>query len=185
MSYKQSFIAVAATIALTAAIAMPMPANAADATEILSEAAHAQTVAKKDIKGSTDVLAKSAGYLVFPEVYEAGVGIGGEFGEGVLMVDNQPHSYYNMASASWGFKLGAQKKAVFISFTTEDSLNEFINSKGWEIGADASIAILKAGTEGSINSTVTNKPVVAFVTDQKGLMYDVSLEGTKITRIKK
>lgn len=185
MSLLKKITASTLAIAATVAITLPVQADAASANEILNEAAHARTEAKMDIQGSTDLLEKSVGYLVFPEVYEGGIGIGGEYGEGVLMVNNKAHSYYNMVSASYGLKLGAQKKSVFIAFTEQNALDEFINSNGWEIGADASVVLLNAGTEGSINTSVTNQPVVAFVTDQEGLMYDLSLEGTKVTEISK
>lgn len=160
-------------------------ADAASAAEILAETQTAKVKLAAEIPGAQTLLNQSAGYLVFPEVYEGGIGIGGEYGEGVLMVDGKAHGYYNLVSASYGFKLGGQKKSVFIAFNDQESLNEFIRSDGWEAGVDASVAVLNLGTEGNINTQQTNKPVVGFVADQKGLMYDLSLEGSKITKIEK
>jgi lipid-binding SYLF domain-containing protein len=67
----------------------------------------------------------------------------------------------------------------------KDALKKFRDSSGWKVGADASVALIVVGAGGSIDTTVTNKPIVAFVFDQKGLMYNLTLEGAKITKIKK
>jgi lipid-binding SYLF domain-containing protein len=182
---KKSIVTLTAlSVLLVGSLNLPS-ADAASSSEILKQSWSAKIKLSEDIGGAQTVLDNAAGYLVFPSVYEAGIGLGGEYGEGVLMVNGQAQGYYNMVSASYGFKLGAQKKSVFIVFTEQGSLDNFLNSDGWEAGADASVAVLKIGTEGSINTNVTNKPVVAFVSNQKGLMYDLSLEGTKITKIDK
>ncbi len=68
---------------------------------------------------------------------------------------------------------------------TPEALQNFRNSSGWNIGADASAAILVTGAEGAIETRTLNKPVLAFVLDQKGLMAGVTLQGSKITRIQK
>jgi hypothetical protein len=39
---------------------------------------------KKDIKGGDEFLKSAKGVLVFPSVFKAGVGVGGEYGEGAL-----------------------------------------------------------------------------------------------------
>ena len=41
------------------------------------------------IGGARELLAKSAAVLVFPSVIKAGMGIGGEYGEGALPIENQ------------------------------------------------------------------------------------------------
>ncbi len=138
-----------------------------------------------DIKGSDNVLTQAKGLLVFPAVIKAGLGIGGEYGEGALRVDGKTVDYYNTVSASIGFQLGVQKKTVVIAFLDENSLRRFRDSSGWEIGVDASVALIAIGAGGSIDSTSLNEPIVGVVFGQKGLMYNVTLEGTKITRIRK
>ena len=139
----------------------------------------------KDIAGGKEVLAKSKGVLVFPAVFKAGIGIGGEYGEGALLIDDKIVDYYNTAAASIGFQLGVQKKTEILVFMDETALKNFQNASGWEIGADASVAVIAVGAGGSIDTTQTNKPIVAFVFDQKGLMYNLSLEGAKISKIVK
>ena len=129
------------------------------------------------------LLDKAAGVLVFPDVVKMGFGVGGQFGEGVLLVDSQPAAYYATAGASFGLQLGAEYKAEVVLFMTEQALQDFRNSQGWEVGIDASVVIADAGVEGKIDTRTANQPVVAFIFSNRGLMGNLTLEGSKITRI--
>lgn len=160
-------------------------AKAADRQEINREVQETLAHFKTKVNGGSSALAKAKGVLVFPDVYKVGFGFGGEFGEGALLVNGGTADYYNMASASWGFQLGAQKKSVILLFMEPQALSNFRESQGWEVGAGASLAVIAIGAEETVSSDRLNKPIIAFVTDQKGLMYDLSLEGTKFTKIKK
>ncbi|BDY12158.1 lipid-binding SYLF domain-containing protein [Hydrogenimonas cancrithermarum] len=139
----------------------------------------------KEVNGGSEFLKKAKGYLVFPNVYKAGFGIGGEYGEGGLVIDGEIVGYYSTAAASLGFQLGAQKKSIIIVFLTQKALDDFRKSEGWKIGVDGSVAIAKWGVGEDINSIEFNEPVVGFVFGNKGLMYNLTLEGSKITKIKK
>ena len=139
----------------------------------------------KDIKGGNEVLRKSAGILVFPAVFKAGIGLGGEYGEGALLIRRRTVDYYSTAAASIGFQFGAQKKTIIIAFMDKGALKDFRNSEGWKVGADAYVTLVAVGADGSIDTAKTNKPIIAFVFDQKGLMYNLTLEGAKITKLKR
>ncbi len=127
--------------------------------------------------------AKARGMLVFPRVFKAGYGIGGEFGEGVLLTDGRTTDYYNIASASVGFQLGIQRKSVVVLFMTDDALRHFRDSEGWKVGVDTSIAIVTVGIGGEIDTDTLQKPVIGFLFSNKGLMYNLTLEGSKISRV--
>ena len=159
------------------------PATAASKEKIDRKVNNALAEFREDISGADDVLAKSAGYLVFPSVKKAGIGIGGEYGEGALRVGGNSAAYYSTAAASIGFQLGAQARRQIIVFLDPTALEKFRASEGWEIGVDASVAVVTLGVGGAIDTTQLNQPIVAFVFDNKGLMYNLSLEGSKITRI--
>ncbi|MFH1753542.1 MAG: YSC84-related protein [Candidatus Omnitrophota bacterium] len=139
----------------------------------------------KDLSGGEEVLKKSVGALVFPAVFKAGFGIGGEYGEGALVINGKTVDYYSTAAASIGFQLGGQKKTVIMLFMDKKALDKFQNSDGWKVGADASVTLVAIGADGSIDTSKTNKPIVAFVFDQKGLMYNLTLEGAKISKLKR
>jgi len=138
----------------------------------------------KEVKGSDIFLDKSVkGYLVFPSVVKAGIGIGGEYGEGALRVNGKTIQYYSTASASIGFQFGIQTKAILIAFLTDKALNDFQNKNGWEVGVDGSVAIIKWGAGKDISNETFNKPVIGFVYGNKGLMYNLTIEGSKFTKI--
>ena len=122
--------------------------------------------------------------LVFPSVIAAGFGVGGQYGEGGLRIHGNASGYYNLASLSVGLQIGAQSKAIIFLFMTQDALDKFRKSEGWSVGADASVAMLKVGANGAIYVNSANAPIVAFVVTNAGLMANLTLEGTKITRIK-
>jgi len=139
---------------------------------------------KKLVKGGDVFLKKVKGYLVFPTVYKGGFVVGGEYGEGVLRVNGKSVAYYNIASASIGLQIGAQKTSYIFAFADQHALDSFTRSNGWEVGVDGSVAIVKWGQGIDISSISFEKPIYAFVFDNKGLMANVSLEGTKFTKIK-
>ena len=129
-------------------------------------------------------LAKQArGILVFPRVVKAGIGVGGEFGEGKLIVGGKTAGYYNTVSASIGFQLGAQRKSQVILFMTNEALKKFQSSEGWKAGVDGSVALATLGAGGTIDSETAQKPIIGFIFSNKGLMYNLTFEGSKITRI--
>jgi len=138
----------------------------------------------KEAKGSLAFINKNVkGLLIFPSVVKAGIGVGGEYGEGVLRVKGKSIMYYSTASASIGFQFGLQQKSIIIAFMTEKALNDFRNKDGWTVGVDGSVALVKWGAGGDISNTTLNKPVVGFVFGNKGLMYNLTIEGSKFTKI--
>lgn len=140
---------------------------------------HKQTAAGKELSR------KAAGMLVFPSVIKAGMGIGGEYGEGALLVGGKPVAYYNIAAASIGFQLGAQARSQVVLFMNEKVLKEFRNSQGWQAGVDGSVALATLGAGGAIDTETMKQPIIGFIFSNKGLMYNLTFEGSKITRIEK
>lgn len=136
------------------------------------------------IPSSRELVGKARGVLVFPSVLAAGFGVGGEYGEGVLRVGGKSVDYYSTASASFGLQIGAQSKAVIFLFMTQEALDKFRNSQGWTVGADASVAVVKAGANGDIDLNTATQPVNVFVMTNQGLMANLTIEGTKITKLK-
>jgi lipid-binding SYLF domain-containing protein len=158
-------------------------ALAASATEIEARSDAALERLRETAPEARQLLERAEGVLIFPRVIKAGMGVGGEYGEGVLRIDGSSVQYYNTAAASIGFQFGAQAKAQFLLFMTEDSLAGFRRSEGWEVGVDGSVTLVRVGAGGSVDTNNLRSPVVAFVLADRGLMYDLSLAGTKITRI--
>ncbi|WP_168788341.1 BPSL1445 family SYLF domain-containing lipoprotein [Paraburkholderia aromaticivorans] len=137
-----------------------------------------------NVKGSRELVDKANGVLVFPSVIKAGFVAGGEYGEGALRVGGKSVGYYSTASGSFGLQAGAQSKAVIFLFMTHDALNSFRHSKGWSVGGEGSVALLKVGANGALDTTTATAPVNAIVLTNAGLMGDLSLSGTKVSRLK-
>ena len=176
-------IAWLALFSLLAVIATPPRSEAASAREIDSSVSATLDHFFYKIGGARELAHKAVGILVFPSVVKAGVGIGGEYGEGALRIGRDTAGYYNTISASFGFQLGVQERSVIIMFMTEEALSQFKRTAGWKVGVDGSVAIITLGAGGSIDTNKITSPVVGFILDPKGLMYNLTLEGSKISRI--
>jgi lipid-binding SYLF domain-containing protein len=130
-----------------------------------------------------DLVARAKGILVFPRVTKGGAGVAGEFGEGALLVKGQYAGYYSLSSASVGLTLGVAKHEEIIMFMTQDALDKFTSTKGWAVGADTGIAMLSKGAGGDYDTKTLQRPILGFVFAEKGLIADVSLDGSKITQL--
>jgi lipid-binding SYLF domain-containing protein len=138
----------------------------------------------RQVPGARGLAARATGVLVFPTIVKAGFGFGGEYGEGAMRVGGRTVGYYNTVAASFGFQLGAQARSVIIMFMTPEALENFHRIEGFKVGVDGSIAIITIGAGGSIDTDKITSPVIGFIVDPKGLMYNLTLEGSKISRIR-
>ena len=140
---------------------------------------------KNEIKGADSYLANAKGVLILPNVIRIGFFFGGEYGEGALLVDGKTVDYYSTAAGSFGFQFGAQSKDIVIIFMEENALTKFRDSLGWSGGIDGSIVIVDEGAGGSLDTENAKDPIVGFVFGLKGLMLNLSLEGSKFTKLAK
>jgi lipid-binding SYLF domain-containing protein len=158
---------------------------AASSGEIDKDADKALEVFREDVNGADVFLNQAAGYLIFPRVIKVGIGIGGETGEGALRVGGQTVDYYRTSAGSIGFQLGAQAKSIVIAFMTPESLKKFRDSSGWKVGVDGSVALIDLGVGKTIDTGNIKDPVVGFIFGSKGLMYNLTLEGSKFSKLDK
>ncbi len=175
----------AVCLSLLGSLVLPGVSHARTAGEINASVNAALDRFTKQVKGASGLLQTAKGVLVFSGVYQAGIGVGGEYGEGALRIGGKTVAYYSIASASIGLQLGAQKKDIIIVFLQDAPLRKFQASEGWKVGVDGSVVLIDVGAEGSIDSTKLNQPIVGFVVGQKGLMYKLTLDGSKVTKLKK
>jgi lipid-binding SYLF domain-containing protein len=129
--------------------------------------------------------AKAAGWLVFPQISKGGIALASGYGEGVLQIGGKTVDYYSLASASVGLTAGIGAHSEIIMFMTPDALDRFTRSRGWSLSADTGIAVVSTGMAESLASTTLKKPVLVFVFGEKGLIADLSLQGSKINKIVK
>jgi len=164
-------------------IASSGPVWAKSAEEIDAEASQALDTLYKESSAAKELGAKARGILIFPSITKGGIIVGGEYGEGVLRVDGKSQGYYSSASGSIGLQLGVSSRSLVIMFMTDEALEKFTSSSGWEAGVDADVTAVNVGATGSLNTATSKAPVIAFSFGQEGLMAGVSVKGTKIEKL--
>jgi lipid-binding SYLF domain-containing protein len=130
-----------------------------------------------------NLVSDAEGTLVFPNVVKAGLGVGGETGNGCLLKDGSVDSFYNKTGASIGWQAGAQSRSEVIAFMSEDALAKLENRAGFEFGADASAAVLDMGAGGTLDTGNIDAEILAFIFGESGLMAAATLEGAKVTQL--
>ncbi|QFU74561.1 hypothetical protein EY643_02230 [Halioglobus maricola] len=159
------------------------PLRADSVEHINSESVRVLGLLQDEVPGADGMIRAAAGVLVFPDVVKLGFGVGGQYGEGVLLVAGEPEGYYATAGASFGLQLGAVRKSEVILFMTDEALQQFSGSRGWQVGIDGNVTVVKHSAGAHLDSREAQDPVVAFILSDEGLMADLSLEGAKITRL--
>jgi lipid-binding SYLF domain-containing protein len=119
----------------------------------------------------------AAGYAVFPSIGKGGVIVGGAYGKGLVIVDDQVDGNTSMTQATVGLQLGAQKYAQFIFFRDRIALEHFKRGN-FEFGAQASAVAITKGASADANY---DKGVVIFTQASGGLMAEGSVGGPKFT----
>lgn len=127
----------------------------------------------------------SKAVLVFPNIVKAGLIFGGGYGEGVLMEGSKVIDYYNSVSGSWGLQAGAQSYGYVVFLMNDKAVSYLEKSKGWEIGVGPTVVLVNEGVAKNLSSTTLQDDAYAFIFDQQGLMASLSIEGTKISHIKR
>lgn len=166
-------------------LSLPNPSQAETAREIDTSVDVALERFNKEVKGAEEFLKAAKGVLIFPRVFKAGFVFGGEYGEGALRIDGKTVDYYSTAAGSWGLQIGAQKKTVILVFMQSRALERFRASSGWQAGVDGSVAVVDVGAGKALDTTNIKDPVVGFVFGQKGLMANLTFEGSKYTKLNK
>lgn len=170
---------------LVTAVLLPQNVYAGTAAEIDAKADAAFGKFKDKIYGASDIIERSKGYLIIPKIYKGGIGLGAEYGEGALRINGKTVDYYNFIGGSVGFQLGFQVRTLYMFFMEQSALDSFRSGSGWQAGIDGSIALISVGADGSIDTRKTDEPIVAIISNQKGLMYNLTLEGAKFNKIQK
>ena len=175
----------AVCLSLVGSVMLPGVSQAKTGREIDTSVNAALNRFTKQVKGSKEFLQAAKGVLVFADVYQAGAGIGAQYGEGALRIRGKTTAYYSISSASIGFQLGAQKKDIILVFLQDKALKDFRAKQGWQAGVDGSVVLVNQGAQASLDTTKFNQPIVGFVVGQQGLMYNLTLEGSKISKMRK
>lgn len=173
-----------ATVALLAA-SLPSGARAASAEDLQADAKQALQSLYKTHPLAETISRSAKAVLVFPNIVKAGLVFGGSYGEGVLMRGSRVDGYYNSVSGSWGLQAGAQSYAYALFLMTDSAVDYLSKSKGWEIGVGPTVVVVDEGVARNLSTSTLKDDAYAFIFDQQGLMAGVSIEGSKISLIKR
>jgi lipid-binding SYLF domain-containing protein len=156
---------------------------AATAAEISRDANASLQQLYASVPAAKALGAKAAAILVFPKVTKAGLGVGGQFGEGALLKGGKAVGYYNTGGASIGLQAGAQQYGYAMFFMTDKAIGQLDKAEGFEIGVGPTIVVVDEGMAKSLTTTTAKDDIYAFIFGQKGLMAGIGLQGNKITKI--
>jgi len=147
-----------------------------DARASLQKLFHSSAAAK-------NLYPSAKGVLIFPNVVKAGLIIGGQLGQGVLLKNNMTAGYYRTTAASYGLQAGAQSFGYAMFLMSDKALAYLDESQGWEIGVGPTVVLMDEGMATSLTTTTAQEDVYAFFFDHEGLMAGLGIQGSKITRI--
>lgn len=178
-----------AVAAVAAAACTTTPPDAAPAPRANEGSIDAQADAALSrlygaVSGSRELVARARGVLICPSVVGGSFVVGFEHGRCVLREPRRGNSYYTASAGSVGFQAGAQSRALYYVFTTQQAVDQFRASNGWTAGAEANVAVATVGANASIDSTTANQPVISMVLNNAGLEAGVSVQGMKFTPYK-
>lgn len=179
-------LAIALSTALTCAgLGLSQAADATSAADLDSSASQSLQMLLRTHPVAADISRKAKAVLIFPNIVRAGLVFGGSYGEGVLEEGTQVIDYYNSVSGSWGLQAGAQTYGYAIFLMTDKALAYLKKTHGWEIGVGPTIVVVDEGMAKNLSTSTLKDSAYAFIFDQQGLMASLSIEGTKISRIKR
>ena len=127
--------------------------------------------------------AQARAILVFPKVTKAGLGVGGQHGQGALMKGGKAVAYYDTSGASVGLQAGAQTYGYAMFFMKDTALQALDQAKGFEVGVGPTVVVVDEGMAKSSTTTTMKEDIYAFIFAQKGLMAGLGIQGNKITKI--
>jgi len=160
-------------------------AIAASAEDLNQDAAQALKTLYKNNPVAENLSKKAKGILVFPKILKAGLVFGGSYGEGVLTKNSKHSGYFNSVSASWGWQAGAESYGYVVFLMSDNALKYLDKSEGWEFGVGPTVVVVNEGIAKNLSTSTLKDDAYAFIFDQQGLMVSLSIEGTKISHIKR
>jgi lipid-binding SYLF domain-containing protein len=184
MNLRNAFMAtILATAALTT-VGLTAPAYAASEADLNKDSDQALQTLYKLHPFAQRLSHNAKAILIFPNVVKAGLIFGGAYGEGELQKGSTIDGYYNSVTGSWGLQAGAQSYSYVVFLMSDKAVRYVRNTHGWEIGVGPTVVIVDEGKAKNLSSSTLKDDAYAFIFGQQGLMAGVSLEGTKISRIK-
>ncbi len=132
-----------------------------------------------------DLLQRSKGIVIFPDVLKAGLGVGGHYGKGVVMRRDSasgkwgPPVFIRLIGGSFGWQVGVQATDLVLLIMNDVSLKSLFKDK-ITIGADASVAAGPLGRDASAGAEMDLSVGMLSYSRARGLFLGVSIKGSVI-----
>ncbi|MGE4487073.1 MAG: lipid-binding SYLF domain-containing protein [Synergistaceae bacterium] len=143
--------------------------------------------AQDDAASMADVIKSGKGVAIFPSVTKAGLMIGGQVGEGLVLLRNpngtwNGPSFMGLSGASIGIQIGAQSVGLVLVITNEDGLRAFTGGNSFKLGADVAIAAGPVGRDTSAATDSRAKASIYSYSMSKGLFAGMTFEGSVLNQ---
>ncbi len=130
------------------------------------------------------LLANAHGIAIIPGVIKVGFILGGQYGNGVLLVRGKDGAWSNpvfvtLMSGSVGWQIGAQATDFVIVFKSPRSIEGIMKGK-YTLGADAAVAAGPVGRRAEASTDVELKAEIYSYSRSRGLFAGISLEGSSL-----
>lgn len=140
--------------------------------------------AQEDVSGMADTVRGAHAVAIIPSMVKAGFILGGQYGEGLILVHENGKwygpSFYNIGGGSFGFQIGAQSIALLLAVINQRGVEAFIRSQT-ELGADIGIAAGPVGRRAEAATDAQAKASIYSYSVAKGLFAGLSLQGAVIS----
>jgi len=171
-------------LALLSLVLPSGPAAAADRVALERDSRAALQKLTSTVAAAKSLSGSATAVLVFPKITKAGLGIGGQYGDGVLFKGGKVAGYYNTSGASYGLQAGAQQFGYAMFLMNDKAVAALGANDGFEVGVGPSVVVVDEGKAKTVTTTSAKDDIYAFIFGQKGLMAGLGIQGNKITRLK-
>jgi lipid-binding SYLF domain-containing protein len=184
MFTRARFLGVAALMAVTMLIAPVARAQTTQqvtidgARKVLNDLRH-----DKAFGNAAQLIRQAKAVFIVPKLIKGGFFVGGEGGNGVIMVHNRGGwsnpSFYAIGAASFGLQAGLEQSEMIMLIMTQKALDGVLRDQ-FKIGAQAGIAVvtLGSGVEGAIGGA--SPPDVVVWSSSTGLYGGLTVDGSVI-----
>lgn len=176
-----------AGLALTSALLVggPPPALASDQQILIDKARIVveQFLADADYARMRVYVQNAYGVLVLPDLLRGGLIVGGEYGQGVLLVRDiqtgqwSEPAFFDLYGGSIGLQLGGQSQDAVFTLMNEAAITKLLSAR-FKLGADASGALGPIGAGVGAGTTIRFGEDVYIFSRNQGLYGGLSVDGT-------
>lgn len=134
-----------------------------------------------------DLLRSCEAIAIFPNTLSGGLGIGGKYGQGIIMVRDEktgrwsPPAIFTIAGLSLGWQIGGQGTDFVLLIMNRRSVDGLLGGK-LKLGADAAVAAGPVGRNAAASTDIQLKGGILTYSRSRGLFAGVKLVGDVITQ---